>query len=72
MGHPRAKPCGNFLAAIATAIIGDQHLSRNAAAPEEAKCLFDANRQGFRLIQAGHQDGEFNRRRLLTNAHRGF
>jgi hypothetical protein len=32
----------------------------------------DAGREGFRLIQAGHEDGEFNGRSRAADACRGF
>ena len=65
LGHgdqARAVRLGDGLGAVGGAVVGDQHLARDAGALEEAAGLVDADRQRFRLVQAGHQNGELERR----------
>ena len=58
VNHPRAKSARNGLTAICAAIIGDQHFARHTASRQIAHRFLDAGCEGFRLIQAGHEDGE--------------
>jgi len=61
LGHvddARAEARGEPLAAVGRAIVGDQHLARDARPVEKAAGLADANCQRLCLVEAGHEDRE--------------
>ena len=51
---------GDQLRAVGRSVVGDQHLADDARTGQEAAGLVDAHRQGLRLVEAGHQDSEFD------------
>ena len=76
LGHrhyPRTKSGGSFLGAVGAAVIGDQHLAGNAGPMQIVLSLADAGRDRLRLVEAGHQDGQFQvlhaRPRRCSGAH---
>jgi len=56
----RAQGLGHGLRAIGRAVVGDQDFARNAAALQIAAGLANADLDGLRLVQAGHQNGQFD------------
>ena len=59
-----AQGFGHGLRTVGRAVVGDQHLAGDAAASQVAQGLADADFDRLRLVQAGHQYGQFKRRGL--------
>jgi len=55
----RAHPARDLLRAVGAAVVGDQHLARDTGALEETLRLADAGGERLGLVEAGHQDGQF-------------
>ena len=53
---PRTVLAGNFLRPVGTAVIRNQHFAGDAMTIQKTLRLVDAYGQGFRLVQARHQN----------------
>ena len=51
---------GDGLRAVGAAIVGDDDFAGHAGALDSEPRLLDAVRERFRLVQAGHENGQFH------------
>jgi hypothetical protein len=58
---PGTMPARDLLRSISRTVVGDQHLSLKACAFDEPTGFAYADGDCLRLVEAGHQDGQFER-----------